>query len=212
MNNPFSPNTLSLPLGRAARIAGVLGLVGFLLVCRVPGQTTNIGAEPPFVPAMSTNANTKPVVVTAPATLTKREGRSYLTITNARHSYEFYWSALPVSLVPGRSYTFTVVEENSYFGPAPKVIRVDDKGTLVWDEGICEVHKVTMQWKMVPVSYGLYMSGTNEPSCDEEQQLFPHRHEVAFGGCVTSLGLPQTSMQYVCPGCKAAYDYWKHQR
>jgi hypothetical protein len=199
MNIRFSQNALKLRFDQ--RALGAFLVLGAFMVVSASAQTNRTGPKAPPVLGLGTNANLEPVWITAPAVSTQRDGQHYLTITNAQHRYEFNWDALPVSLVPGRVYSFMVVVENSNSAPTPKLVRVEGNGTLVPLKGVCEVHKIPIEWKEVPILYGLYVPG------DKENQLFPHRQEVIRGGC--GFGLPERGRQAVCPACEAAYERWK---
>ncbi|HYV28823.1 MAG TPA: hypothetical protein VFA77_14905 [Candidatus Eisenbacteria bacterium] len=163
----------------------------------------------------------QPIVVTAPAKM-KWEFRSmYLCISNAEHSYEIPWGCPPrnsptgvVSLQSNRVYTFTVVEEEFDLMPKhpmhtniliPRVLRIEDRGKLVWDHEICEVHKSKMVLKTVRIVYGY---GGGEPRFDEDSRLFPHRCETASGGCVVTENSPKATKIYVCSQCKEAFKQW----
>lgn len=142
----------------------------------------------------------------------------YLTISDAKHSYEFPWGIPPhyngsVVLESNRVYTFTVIEEPlSLLGVGssfPVVVRVERDGKMIYDREVCEVHQIQMERKWVRIVYGLIAPGPGEPSGDTEQRLFPHRREVSFGGCVVSPDSPKTNKVYVCSQCKKAYEKWK---
>lgn len=68
------------------------------------------------------------------------------------------------------------------------------------DVSICEVHRIKMEYKRVPVRYGLvsYPPGyiNAKPAC------FPHGWEYVNGGCVIQ-DLKETKIP-VCPDCKKA--------
>jgi hypothetical protein len=156
-----------------------------------------------------------PVVITAPARLEQRGDWIYLTISDARHSYDLPWAMPPhyagsVALESNRVYTFTIIEEPSRSGfLLSDVVRVERDGKMIYDREICEVHHIKMDRKEVRIAYGLLVPGPGEPTGDIEQRLFPHRYEVAFGGCVVSPNSPKTDKVYVCSECKKAYEKWK---
>ena len=78
--------------------------------------------------------------------------------------------------------------------------------------GICEVHHVKMERRMVPVAFGL----PPPPSPEYEQAMhdFPHSSLYVDGGCVTSEKFLHARLPwYVCPECKRAEREWaeKHR-
>jgi hypothetical protein len=172
---------------------------------------------------------TNPVfLVTAPAKMEWRNDWMYLHVSDGKHSYEFPWGYPPhyshtgiVSLETNHVYTFTVIEEESTLIPKhlmltnipiPRVLRIEDRGKLVWDHEVCEVHKVKMELKEVPIVYGLIRPAPGAPTPDQELHLFPHRWEVSHGGCAISPHSPKSEKIYVCRECKQAYDDWKQKQ
>ena len=157
------------------------------------------------------------VVITAPAKLEQRGDWIYLTISDARHSYDLPWAMPPhyagsVTLESNRVYTFTIIEERSRSGfLIPEVVRIERDRKLIYDREICEVHHIKMDRKQVKIEYGLILPGPGEPTGETAQRLFPHRLEVAFGGCVVSPDSPKTEKVYVCRECKKAYEKWKSE-
>ena len=172
-----------------------------VLLCFVFSQLVASAAE-------QSNA---PVVITAPAKLEQRGDWIYLTISDAKHSYDLPWAnyAGSVALESNRVYTFTIIEEPFRSGFIPEVVRVERDGKMIYDREICEVHHIKMYRKEVRIAYGLILPGPGEPTGETEQRLFPHRLEVSFGGCVVSPDSPKTEKVYVCSECKKAYEKWK---
>ena len=156
-----------------------------------------------------------PVIITAPARLENRDGWTYLIISNSNHSYELPWARPPhfdgdVALQADQVYTFTVIEEPFMRDVLiPHVAKVEQNGRTIYDREVCEVHHAKMERKKVRVVYGLIRPGAGEPSSDTERRLFPHRHEISFGGCDVGSYSPKTEKIYVCDQCKKAYAKWK---
>jgi hypothetical protein len=164
--------------------------------------------------ARAAESSKPPVVITAPARLEQRGDWTWLTISDAKNSYELPWALQPhvgsVALEPNRVYTFTIVEEPFHYRfPIPQVARVERDGKVIYDRETCEAHHVKMDRKVVRIDYGLIVPGPGEPTGETEHRLFPHRHEVAFGGCVVMPDSPKTEKVYVCSECKKAYDKWR---
>jgi hypothetical protein len=116
---------------------------------------------------------------------------------------------IPVTLDTNQVYTFTLIERLKGGGVDVELIRLQPEGKAVIDLDTCEVHKVKMEYKPVPITYGLPVHGTNEPSLQTEQQLFPHYREFLEGGCVSDSDSPKTGRLFVCRRCKADYEDWR---
>lgn len=170
-------------------------------------------------------SQTNPIIlITAPAKLEWRGDWMYLRVSDASHRYEFPWGCPPkysptgiVSLETNHVYTFTVVEEQSLLVPShllvtnvpvPRVLRIEDQGKLIWDHEVCEVHRSKMEFKDVPIAYGLFVPRPNDPTSDEDLRLFPHRREFSNGGCAVTLKSPKTEKIHVCNDCKEAFAWW----
>lgn len=161
------------------------------------GQTVTITARPKFVP----------------------DGRFVdLVMSDAEHTVSVGWGMppdvwfIPVSLDDEQVYTFTVTQQESHDFSAPKLQRVEQDGRTIYDITVCEVHQVKMAYRNVPIVYGLIGPEPGDPTAEEAKRLFPHRHEVAFGGCVITPDSPKREHIYVCPACKQAREEWKRER
>jgi hypothetical protein len=124
---------------------------------------------------------------------------------------------IPVSLDTNRVYTFTVDQkpDHTSYGAAitvPELRKVQWSGQTIYDIEVCEIHKGKMEHEEVRVLYGLIRPEPGEPSGDEEQRLFPHRHEMLLGGCVSWPNSPKTKKVYVCGECTKAFDKWKSEK
>jgi hypothetical protein len=99
--------------------------------------------------ARAAESSKPPVVITAPARLEQRGDWTWLTISDAKNSYELPWALQPhvgsVALEPNRVYTFTIVEEPFHYRfPIPQVARVERDGKVIYDRETCEAHHVKM--------------------------------------------------------------------
>jgi hypothetical protein len=165
------------------------------------------------------------ILITAPAKMESRGEWVHLRISDEKHTYDLPWAYPPyynstgaVSLETNHVYTFTVVEEESALIPKdlavtniliPRIRRIEDHGRVVWDQEVCEVHKVKMDFKEVPTVYGLIPPpGPSDPSPGQELRLFPHRSEVLPRGCAVRPEDPKTGRIYVCSACKEAFAWW----
>jgi len=126
------------------------------------------------------------VVITTKPTFEQRGPFLDLVISDTNRSFDFRWGIAP----------------DVQFIPVSKTI---------YDIEVCEVHKTRMEHKEVRIAYGLIRPGPGEPSGDTERHLFPHRLEIAFGGCVTMPDSPKTKRVFVCAECKKGYDKWKSE-
>ena len=75
--------------------------------------------------------------------------------------------------------------------------------------GICEVHKVKMTFKAVPIRWGEAVPpGPGEPSYQDRMQHFPNYITVIEGGCVKIPGR-ESRATFICSRCKDAAMAWK---
>ena len=166
------------------------------------------------------------VVITAKPKFEQRKQFVYLIISDTNHSCDISWAVppsvqfVPVSLDTNRVYTFTVIEKESTLIPKHllftnipiipihRVLRIEDRGKLVWDHEVCEIHKTKMVHKEVKIVYGLPLTRRDDPSADIERRLFPHHREYSLGGCVIEPDSPKTDKVYVCRDCTEAFEWW----
>ena len=147
----------------------------------------------------------------------------WLSVSDDSKSFEFLWSLSSVrtrigsiNLATNRTYTFTLrsdlvasrfVNTPYDFSKKAALVRVEERGQLLWDCEVCEVHKIEMDKKVVPVVYGLLRPDKDTPTAEQDLRLFPHRHEFVAGGCV--VGTEKTVETYVCNECKADVVRWR---
>ena len=159
-------------------------------------------------------------VTTAPR-LKQHEQGPFLVVGDSTRLYYLLAGAIPVSFDTNRIYTFTILDDASHrmFIGVPfdgifsaSLIKAQLDGVTVYDVEVCERHNAKMEHKEVRIIYGLYRPGPDAPSAEIERQLFPHRHEYSFGGCVGGVTGPKTEQVYVCGQCKLAYEKWKSDK
>ena len=146
---------------------------------------------------------------------------TYLILTNQKHSCELLWAMdpeielFPVRLDTTRVYVFSLtnrvhvfrVERRESSISRSELCTIRRDGRTIYDIAVCEVHKTRMEPREVPIVYGLFRRGPDEPSAETERQSFPHCNEYSLGGC--AVGPVKTERIYVCPDCKKAYDKWR---
>jgi hypothetical protein len=157
------------------------------------------------------------VHVTSVPQLDQHEQGPFLTVRDVQHCYYLILPSFPFLLDTNRTYSFTVIDDpsrtvfiedpfNGVFGATLARVQLD--GKTIYDIEVCEVHKVKMNEKDVPIIYGLYRPGPEVPSPDIERRFFPHRREYALGGCMRALHGPTKEKRYLCGQCKVAYEKW----
>jgi hypothetical protein len=76
------------------------------------------------------------------------------------------------------------------------------------DSGICNIHHIRMQRKMVPISFGGPLR-FDTPFYYATMRYFPNAREHINGGCVIDKKLlGKKKPRYVCPVCKRAEREW----
>jgi hypothetical protein len=157
------------------------------------------------------------IIITAPAKLEPPGEFIYLTISDAKHSYELPCVFRPpyngpVAFESNRVYKFTVIKVPYKTGRLfSQVVKVEQDGKMIYDREVCEAHHVKMERKEVKIVYGLIVRDAGGPTSETAQRLFPHRHEISFGGCVIMPGSLKTEKIYVCSECRKAYEKWMSQ-
>jgi hypothetical protein len=164
----------------------------------------------------------EPVVLIAKPKFVRLGDFIDLVVSDTNHTFQIGWAKLPdfqffpVPLDSNCVYTFTV---DTNWVPArafplfrspiyPRLHRLQKNGRTLYDIELCEVHHTRMEYKEVPVAYGRYVPGPGDPSRDTEQELFPHRREISFGGCCVTFNSPTTYKIFVCNQCKKAFKWW----
>ena len=100
-------------------------------------------------------------IITAPAKLEPGGEWIYLTISDAKHSYELPCVFRPpyngpVALESNRVYTFTLMKEPYKTGRLiSHVVKVEQDGKMIYDREVCEAHQVKMERTEVKIIYGL---------------------------------------------------------
>jgi hypothetical protein len=154
------------------------------------------------------------IVITAPAKPEPGGEWIYLTISDAKHSHELPCVFRPpyngpVALESNRVYKFTLIKEPYKTGRLiSHVVKVEQDGKMIYDREVCEAHHVKMERKEVKIIYGLIVRDAGGPTSETVQRLFPHGHEIAFGGCAIMPGSLKTEKIYVCSECRKAYEKW----
>lgn len=151
-----------------------------------------------------------------------------------RSEYEdevYYWYSF--TLTPDEEYTFTILLEKVLAAPdktseqdtdgttiwsspsalmydlhLPMIIRVLQDDTVIYDASICEVHQTLMDYREVPIYYGLPLFDETEPDWETRKRLFPHESDYILGGCIVQLR--KSDWVHICPECVAAYQEWKN--
>ncbi len=122
-----------------------------------------------------------------------------------------YWpkeAPSPSSLAKNRDYTVQMFEaewlspfdeeEPRYW--IPELNRVYDGNKLLYDSSICEVHRIAMKRKVVPLIYGfpIFDSALSKA----RQNEFPNSGDLFGGGCIPDPDRVY-SRTWVCPKCFA---------
>lgn len=77
---------------------------------------------------------------------------------------------------------------------------------------VCTVHRVPLQKKKVPISYGLPMwSNYDRQMMEEAARSFPHSTVQAEGGCIVMKNAPKQVAVWQCPNCLQAKAEWVKQ-
>lgn len=155
------------------------------------------------------------VVITSKPRIEQRGLFTYLVIADANQRLEMVWGMppeikfKPVTLEADRVYVFTVAQKPHRSITIPELRKVQLNGETIYDIEFCEVHKTKMEYRALPIGYGLVGYVDIEPAPEIERQLFPHRREHLDGGCVVSPSSPKSEERFVCMDCKASYEKWK---
>jgi hypothetical protein len=74
--------------------------------------------------------------------------------------------------------------------------------------GICNIHRIRMQNKLVPIRFGYFAFDASYDSA--EIQKFPNAQEYILGGCVVDeKRVGKRVPIYICPECKRAQKEWE---
>jgi hypothetical protein len=126
--------------------------------------------------------------------------------------YPYIYRRPNVTLDPKTKYRFTFERVNlSRSDSGAELLKIEKDGETIFDGWMCEVHRVKMDLKDVPVIYGFVYVGRPHILSDEQwlriqMAKFPHHDERIFGGCI--VGASKSAPKLVCAKCKKAYDDW----
>jgi hypothetical protein len=77
-------------------------------------------------------------------------------------------------------------------------------------QNICEVHRLVMSKKAVPIQYGLpAFSEADRRYGEEASRRFPHAPQVWLGGCIVRY--KSRARVYSCQACEQAFKQWRSQ-
>ena len=131
---------------------------------------------------------------------------SYHTIDLAGRSIVWPEDApKPDSLIPKSQYQFQFVEvgyREKFLGDNklswnPELRRIMERGHILYDASICQVHHVPMKRQTVKISYGL--PAFNSPYWKASGESFPNTAYISGGCCVDEDR--QYGRTWVCPIC-----------
>jgi hypothetical protein len=181
-----------------------------------------------LTPARAAEETTE-LTLTAPATFQIKDGFTRLLISDGSVKFSLSWAVqqpgqeltryYPVTLQPGETYTFTLYNLPNSFavqdGREKALMetmfrRVQSGDKVLYDREVCALHHTKMEWRDVPIIYGLVGKTPGQPTWEIERKLFPNRHEAIFAGCI--VGPEKTQKTLVCAECRAAYDAWKKEQ
>lgn len=139
-----------------------------------------------------------------------------LEMGQGHDSRSVYWpddAPNPASLNKKRSYSVELIEEerkrtlggSSISTWSPELFRLSDGKRLLYDASICAVHKLQMERKVVPISYGFPMFDPEYLKAKNTQ--FPNT-EMVLGGCCVDMDRP-TTHAWVCTSCVHNKERWK---
>jgi hypothetical protein len=168
------------------------------------------------------------VTITAPAKF-EAVGESpryaFLILSDGKKKYEINWGVeskgtryglgplLFTELSEGMDYTFTLAEEKSSFNDrwyeqetSPHIVRIKRGSAVVYDRGVCEVHRRKMKRIEAPISYGMPVVPY---SIHDFKTRFPHFQDYIEGGCIVQD--KKTDWIYICPDCQREYARWEKE-
>ncbi len=133
-------------------------------------------------------------------------------------SWQYLANSRNQSLVPGKTYTLTLRDEDpldeedviafvtdrdhkslselTQDSKTYVVMRIQDGENVGFDRSICEVHHVKMSEVMAEVQYGMWGPSPRESQCATN---FPHYRDFIRAGC--NEGEPKKAPRYVCSEC-----------
>lgn len=156
-------------------------------------------------------AKNRSYVITSKPAFQTNSGWVYLSIADSNYTKSLLWSVppevrfAPVVLSGNHAYDFTVVEHSFGDSSLPELLLIRSNGITIYDASVCDIHKVKMEYKQVPVAYGLPLTS---PPGKAASALFPHYAEYSLGGCAVSENSPKFVEMFVCEKCKQAFAWW----
>jgi hypothetical protein len=162
------------------------------------------------------------VILKADANFEREAENTWLRLKDGPQDFRFHWLYHPVQGIPRATFPFDLLESQPYtftiegtrHGNSKTLINAQimlitaGDGKVLYDRTICAVHRCKMDWKEVPIIYGLPAMEPGEPTFAEAAAQFPHCREVAFGGCIP-MHDKNTERILVCPQCREAAARWK---
>jgi hypothetical protein len=174
-------------------------------------------AGKPAEPQAGRPREPKTVELTCPAHFEEKGQYTQLVLKGGgRETFRFNWryavndhTLLPVDLKEGETYSFKVVKPAESYD-LPRIVRVERAGKALYDVTVCEVHGAAMDYKSVPIHYGIACGQAGDPPWEVARKEFPHWREYACGGCVITE--EKTEFTYVCPDCLSALADWRKKQ
>jgi hypothetical protein len=172
--------------------------IAALLACAGDAKTVRLTTKPAFIVRES---------ATEPSSLI------YLVLRDSTDHFEMLWATsvgsqifhMPVTLDTAETYTFTIGDTRNWPN-ARSVLRIEHGGDLMYDIGVCPVHKTAMALERQEIVYGLF--ALREPDSLGRHRFPNRRRDYIQGGCSSSANDPKTGNAYVCSQCEAAYAAW----
>jgi hypothetical protein len=97
-----------------------------------------------------------------------------------------------------------------------ELLKIERGDAVLYEGSKCEVHGTKMEFKRVPILYGLLRPPSNsapfETFAKLERSKFPHHREFVGGGCTVDSKSPKYSHAWLCKDCKAAFEKWEAQQ
>ena len=134
-------------------------------------------------------------------------------------SWQYLANSRNPSLVPGKTYTLTLRDEDSFdeedviafvtdrdhkghseLTQDSKIyvlMRIQDGGDVVFDRSTCEVHHLKMTETTVEIQYGMWGPSDVEWHCVRN---FPHHRKYIQGGCNLDEE-HKVGKRFICPKC-----------
>lgn len=177
------------------------------------------------------------VTITGSARFKDWNDNQFLTVADDERAFDLLWrryylvggyTEYPFRLNPGEICTFTIEIERfksdwpipyptsihpaayqvGEFVMIPTLVRVVRDGKVIFDRGVCEVHNIGMEHRVVHFGYGFPTWPEGKwPTHQVSRAQFPHHWDRRGGGCIP--GPRKSALAIICPACKAAFDKWR---